>query len=167
LPAPSLEREALTPRRRFNVDCEASEGLYGAAEGAFGSSGGSGDGGGSCPAAAPGSPDECAGALSTCWSPGQQDTDCPNNGLCCVSNAGSRRARAMRPSSHPASPDPPHLTFSHHAHLNHPQESSPLAPPYSASPPPNLTLPHPSPCLTPPLPTPTPLPPPEITCISV
>jgi len=69
----------------FNVDCLASEGLYGAAEGAFGSSGGSGEGSdaGSCPAASPGSPDQCAGAVSTCWSPGQRDTDCPSNGLCC------------------------------------------------------------------------------------
>ena len=68
------------------MDCLASEGLYGAAEGAFGSSGGEGSGGdeGSCPAASPGSPDECAGAVSTCWSPGQRDTDCPSNGLCCV-----------------------------------------------------------------------------------
>ena len=72
---------------RFNVDCEASEGLYGGAEGAFGTAGGSGGGedAGSCPAASPGSPDECAGAVSTCWSPGQRDTDCPGNGLCCVS----------------------------------------------------------------------------------
>ena len=23
------------------------------------------------------------GAVSTCWSPGQRDTDCPNSGLCC------------------------------------------------------------------------------------
>ena len=26
---------------------------------------------------------ECAGAVSNCWSPGQNDTDCPNFGLCC------------------------------------------------------------------------------------
>ena len=42
---------------RYNVDCAASEGLYGLAEGAFGSGGdGGGDGGGGageCPAAAP------------------------------------------------------------------------------------------------------------------
>lgn len=50
-------------------------------------SGGSdgGDDAGQCPAAAPLSEAECAGAVSTCWSPGQRDTDCPNNGLCCVS----------------------------------------------------------------------------------
>ena len=66
----------------------ASEGLYGGAEGAFGTAGGSGGGDdvGSCPAVSPGSPDECAGAVSTCWSPGQRDTDCPGNGLCCVSD---------------------------------------------------------------------------------
>merc|ERR1712107_546691 len=69
----------------FNVDCLASEGLYGGAEGAFGTAGGSGVGDdvGSCPAVSPGSPEECAGAVSTCWSPGQRDTDCPGNGLCC------------------------------------------------------------------------------------
>ena len=31
---------SLSPLLRFNVDCDASAGLYGAAEGAFGSSGG-------------------------------------------------------------------------------------------------------------------------------
>lgn len=69
----------------FNVDCEASTGLYGLAEGAFGTAGGA-DGGsdaGQCPAASPLSDAECAGAVSTCWSPGQRDTDCPGNGLCC------------------------------------------------------------------------------------
>jgi len=25
----------------------------------------------------------CAGKVSTCWSPGVRDTDCPANGLCC------------------------------------------------------------------------------------
>jgi len=68
----------------FNVDCQASAGLYGLAEGAFGTAGGSGDGDvGTCPAAEPLSPTECEGAVSTCWSPGQRDTDCPDNGLCC------------------------------------------------------------------------------------
>ena len=77
------------------MDCEASEGLYGGAEGAFGTAGGSGGGedAGSCPAASPGSPDECAGAVSTCWSPGQRDTDCPGNGLCCVSNTPNTGSR--------------------------------------------------------------------------
>lgn len=71
----------------FNVDCEASAGLYGLAEGAFGTAGGSGgeggDDAGQCPAASALSEAECAGAVSTCWSPGQRDTDCPSNGLCC------------------------------------------------------------------------------------
>ena len=73
---------------RFNVDCQASAGLYGLAEGAFGTAGGSGgegDDAGQCPAASALSDAECAGAVSTCWSPGQRDTDCPSNGLCCVS----------------------------------------------------------------------------------
>ena len=70
---------------RFNVDCEASAGLYGLAEGAFGTAGGDDGDVGTCPAAEPLSPADCEGSVSTCWSPGQRDTDCPNNGLCCVS----------------------------------------------------------------------------------
>ena len=62
---------------RFNVDCAASPGLYSGVEGAFGVA--SGSGGyeaevGECPAPRPGSPGECAGAVSNCWSPGQRDT---------------------------------------------------------------------------------------------
>ena len=85
---------------RFNVDCGAASGLYGAAEGAFGSSA-AGSGGrslageylshladvdliinffsivgdsdaGECPAPSAGG--DCAGAVSNCWSPGQRDT---------------------------------------------------------------------------------------------
>ena len=46
-------------------------------EGAFGVA--SGSGGyeaevGECPAPRPGSPGECVGAVSNCWSPGQRDT---------------------------------------------------------------------------------------------
>jgi len=71
----------------FNVDCSAAVSLYGGVEGAFGSSGGEGGAGGdvgSCPAPRyGGSPEECAGIVSNCWSPGQRDTDCPSNGLCC------------------------------------------------------------------------------------
>jgi len=65
----------------FNVDCEGASSLYSAAEGAFG---GAGEGDvGECPAASAGSEEECAGAVSNCWSPGQRDTDCPDSGLCC------------------------------------------------------------------------------------
>jgi len=71
----------------YNVDCAAAEGLYGLAEGAFGSDAGAsnGEGGdqGDCPAANPLTDAECGGAVSNCWSPGQPDTDCPNYGLCC------------------------------------------------------------------------------------
>ena len=63
----------------FNVDCEASADLYAAVEGAFG---GGEDEGGECPATPAVSEDDCAGAVSTCWSPGQRDTDCPGSGLC-------------------------------------------------------------------------------------
>ena len=72
---------------RYNVDCAEAEGLYGLAEGAFGSAAGGAEGGssggGQCPNANPLSDAECAGAVSNCWSPGQPDTDCPNFGLCC------------------------------------------------------------------------------------
>ena len=63
---------------RFNVDCAASTGLYAAAEGAFGQVDGAGDDVGECPAPGNKSPEECAGAVSNCWSPGQRDT-----GQCC------------------------------------------------------------------------------------
>ena len=59
---------------RFNVDCAASSGLYEAAAGAFGDVGAGGDGDvGECPAPSL-APEECAGAVSNCWSPGQRDT---------------------------------------------------------------------------------------------
>ena len=63
----------------FNVDCEGSTSLYAAVEGTFGVGD---DDAGECPAASAGSEDDCAGAVSTCWSPGQRDTDCPDSGLC-------------------------------------------------------------------------------------
>ena len=60
---------------RFNVDCDASTGLYSAAEGAFGTDGAGADADvGECPAPGNQSPEECAGAVSNCWSPGQRDT---------------------------------------------------------------------------------------------
>ncbi|QQP51630.1 Putative LOC100568673, partial [Caligus rogercresseyi] len=64
-----------------------AESFYGLAENAFASNAG-GSGGqagiaGSCPAINPLSEAECAGTVSTCWSPGFTDTDCPNFGLCC------------------------------------------------------------------------------------
>ena len=63
---------------RFNVDCSASSGLYGAVEGAFGLSAGAGghEAGevSQCPAPGPASLENCAGAVSNCWSPGQRDT---------------------------------------------------------------------------------------------
>ena len=72
---------------RYNIDCDAAEGLYGLAEGAFGVEANApdadGQSGGSCPVVDPLSDAECAGAVSTCWSPGQPDTDCPDFGICC------------------------------------------------------------------------------------
>lgn len=74
----------------YNVDCAAAKGLYGLAEAAFGQQEGDSPGdAGNCPAASPGSPAECAGAVSTCWSPGQRDTDCPSNGLCCFNGCSN------------------------------------------------------------------------------
>jgi len=91
----------------FNVDCAASEGLYGAAEGAFGNDGGyaGGDDVGECPAPGNLSPEECAGAVSNCWSPGQRDTDCPNNGLCCFDGCADTCVDGPKPP--PVTPAPP------------------------------------------------------------
>ena len=61
------------------MDCEGSTDLYTAVEGAFG---GESDSVGECPAAPAKAEEECEGLLSSCWSPGQRDTDCPNSGLC-------------------------------------------------------------------------------------
>jgi len=87
----------------FNVDCEAAAGLYGAAEGAFGTSGsGAGAGGsdaGECPAPSAGG--DCAGAVSNCWSPGQRDTDCPNNGLCCFDGCADTCVDGPKPEPKP------------------------------------------------------------------
>ena len=63
----------------FNVDCEGSTDLYTAVEEAFG---GESESVGECPAAPAKAEEECEGLLSSCWSPGQRDTDCPNSGLC-------------------------------------------------------------------------------------
>ena len=69
----TISRNYIFPR--FNVDCDASAGLYSAAEGAFGTDGAGADSDvGECPAPANKSPEECAGAVSNCWSPGQRDT---------------------------------------------------------------------------------------------
>jgi len=84
-----FKQELFTCDWWFNVDCEASESLYGLAEGAFGTSGLSAGGAGACPAASPLSPAECAGSVSTCWSPGQRDTDCPGAGLCCYNGCSN------------------------------------------------------------------------------
>jgi len=88
----------------FNVDCEVSTSLYPAAEGAFGTAGGSRDGG-QCPTPSGGL--DCDGSVPNCWSPGQRDTDCPNNGLCCFDGCadtcvdGPRPKPKARPSSRP------------------------------------------------------------------
>jgi len=90
----------------FNVDCAASSDLYAAAEGAFGSAG-SGAGGedvGECPAPSGGSAEECAGAVSNCWSPGQRDTDCPNNGLCCFDGCADTCVDGPKPAPQTTTP---------------------------------------------------------------
>jgi len=136
----------------FNVDCAASEGLYGAAEGAFGTAGGSGDGGyeevGECPAPAPAG--SCEGAVSNCWSPGQRDTDCPANGLCCFDGC----ADTCVDSPAPAPPPPPPVEA-----LEAETESKPevVAPP---PPPPAVTEGYEYPVPELPLELPKPSPPP-------
>eukprot|EP00090_Calanus_glacialis_P038385 TRINITY_DN669_c0_g1_i4.p1 TRINITY_DN669_c0_g1~~TRINITY_DN669_c0_g1_i4.p1 ORF type:complete len:341 (-),score=88.23 TRINITY_DN669_c0_g1_i4:233-1102(-) len=88
----------------FNVDCGAAASLYGAVEGAFGSDGGAGGDGdvGECPA--PSSGDDCAGAVSNCWSPGQRDTDCPSNGLCCFDGCADTCVDGPKPTPKPYEP---------------------------------------------------------------
>ena len=63
----------------FNVDCQQSADLYTAVEGVFGEVS---ESVGECPATPAKDDDECEGSVSSCWSPGQRDTDCPNSGLC-------------------------------------------------------------------------------------
>jgi len=91
----------------FNVDCAASTGLYAAAAGAFGDVSGGGDDVGECPAPSL-SGDQCAGAVSNCWSPGQRDTDCPNNGLCCFDGCADTCVDGPKPTAPP--PPPPSTT---------------------------------------------------------
>jgi len=70
----------------FNVDCSLAETFYGKNDGLFagaGSGGGHPIGGDECPALDQLGESDCEGAVSTCWSPGQPDGDCPNFGLCC------------------------------------------------------------------------------------
>jgi len=69
----------------FNVDCSLAESHYAKNEGLFagGSGGGHPIGGEECPALDQLDQKDCQGAVSTCWSPGQPDGDCPNFGLCC------------------------------------------------------------------------------------
>lgn len=109
---------------RFNVDCAASTGLYEAAAGAFGDSGAGSDGDvGECPAPSL-APEECAGAVSNCWSPGQRDTgelgrtdwvsqifllcslDCPSNGLCCFDGCADTCVDGPKPTPPPYEPEP-------------------------------------------------------------
>ena len=85
---------------RFNVDCSMAFVHYSKNDGLFAGTGGSGGGhpigGDECPALDQLGEQDCQGAVSrlswlpphhpqvsTCWSPGQPDGDCPNFGLCC------------------------------------------------------------------------------------
>jgi hypothetical protein len=89
----------------FNVDCSAAVSQYAGVEGAFGGGGG-GDAGdpGQCPA--PGAGQECGGAVSNCWSPGQRDTDCPNNGLCCFDGCADLCVDGPAPAPRPPQVSP-------------------------------------------------------------
>jgi len=110
----------------YNVDCAASTGLYGLAEGAFGSADGDAGDAGTCPAASPGSPDQCSGAVSTCWSPGQRDTDCPGNGLCCFDGCANTCDGEPQPkptNDVPVTPEPEQPGY------NYETPETPLQPP--------------------------------------
>lgn len=77
-----FNQELFTCEWWFNADCTQATTFYQKNDGLF-SGGGEGGEGGSCPSVSPLSPGECEGAVSTCWSPGQPDGDCPDFGLCC------------------------------------------------------------------------------------
>jgi len=85
--------------RRFHVDCSAAVSLYSSAEGAFGVSGSLGEEVLQCPA--PSLSPGC-GVPSNCWSPGQRDTDCPNNGLCCFDGCADTCVDGPKPAPTPA-----------------------------------------------------------------
>jgi len=82
----------------FNVDCTISESLYPAVEGAFGSFGELDVGQCEAPSL---SGSDCDGSLSNCWSPGQRDTDCPANGLCCFDGCADTCVDGPKPSPRP------------------------------------------------------------------
>ena len=69
---------------RFNVDCDASPTFYSLNLGLFTSSDES-----ACPIISPLPLNNCQGKESTCWSPGQKDRDCPDNGLCCFNGCSN------------------------------------------------------------------------------
>merc|ERR1719431_1256800 len=76
-----FNQEVFTCEWWFNVDCTQATSFYSKNAGLFANSGGiSGD---SCPALSPLPASSCEGSVSTCWSPGQPDGDCPDFGLCC------------------------------------------------------------------------------------
>jgi len=77
-----FNQESFTCEWWFNVDCSRSVELYSKNNGLFADSLGV-VGGDSCPALSPLPEEDCVGSLSTCWSPGQPDGDCPDFGLCC------------------------------------------------------------------------------------
>jgi len=82
----------------FNVDCGVATSLYPGVEGAFGQFGETDVG--SCPAPSLGGA-QCEGAVSNCWSPGQRDSDCPFNGLCCFDGCADTCVDGPKPSPRP------------------------------------------------------------------
>jgi len=120
----------------FNVDCSASERLYAGVEGAFaGVTGGAS--GKSCP---PPSLTSCqAAAPSNCWSPGQTDTDCPNNGLCCFDGCSDRCLESSQQAPEAASaPVVAVEEASEPKGYNYPVPDEPLLLPKPRPPPPGL-----------------------------
>ena len=54
-----------------------------------------------CPLVPLRSPDVCDGRVSECWSPGDPDRDCPNDGLCCFDGCANVCASDLSPISSP------------------------------------------------------------------
>jgi len=90
-----FNQELFTCEWWFNVDCTLATTFYSKNAGLFASPVGVSGGGDSCPALSPLPVSSCQGAVSSCWSPGQPDGDCPDFGLCCFDGCANTCGEAQ------------------------------------------------------------------------
>jgi len=90
-----FNQELFTCEWWFNVDCTLATTFYSKNAGLFASPVGVSGGGDSCPALSPLPASSCQGAVSSCWSPGQPDGDCPDFGLCCFDGCANTCGEAQ------------------------------------------------------------------------